>query len=550
MPHNSSQWVNHQFTGGWATDFGKTFYGSPEGGNLALPWLNRAENIQYTLDGKIKKAPGSNYYNSVASNSTLRSLNGNTNIRGIDEYTRTGTSGSPSTQLIIACGEDYFQFSSSTNTRIGTRDIQPGAEFEFPHFSTFNDLLILADSGTEGTGGSIPYSWDQTTFQPLTGGPPDFAFSTPHRGRHWAAGDPAAPSRLYYSVVGDPEDWIGAGSGSIDIDPGDGDSIVGLWSWKEQLWVFKGDKKLSIHRISGSTSSDFSRTNFITGISAAGQRSIFSYGDDIYFWNPHGSLHSLKATDTYGDYTQAYLNYPILSWCRDNMDFYSSQSAVFPITGYGLTNFRSGSYPEDSRYGATHNNLSMLIDFRFIAHEQYPRFALWPYLKCQSVAYAKKRDNRPALILGDGDGQVFELDGSEGVDDAGATYGHRGLDITATTQTPLLTYGNPIETKTLVHVGINLAPDEHHTSTINVAWNDETGFAQSTSVTRSFGVPLGTFVLGTDSLGTYGSRLASIEPMHGDFRSIQYTLSETSDKKIIIQSFSSLFTPSGESLEA
>lgn len=552
MPHNSSQWINHQFTGGWATDFGKTFYGNPEGGTLALPWLNQAENIQYTLDGKIQKAPGSRSF--LFASPPLRDLAGDTNIRGLYDYTRVGTSaGSSSTQLIVACGSDFFKWAvgDSRFVRIGS-STGFSLTSEIPHFSTFNDLLIIANSSLGNT--FAPYSWDQTTFQNLAGSPPSFSIATHHRGRHWAAGVVANPSRLYYSAAGNPEDWVGSGSGSIDIDPGDGDSIVGLWSWKNELWVFKGNKKLSIHRISGSSPSDFVRSNFIVGISAAGQHSIFSYGDDIYFWNPYGSLHSLKATDTYGDYAQAYLNYPMLSWCRKEigrggMD--RSQTAVFPNAGYGITTCSAQSSPRPPLYPAQTNDTALLIDFRFIQHEHYPRFAFWPYLKMHAVTFGKNITLDPALIVGDEQGNVLELGqaglGGEGIP---TSHTHLGSDIKGTIQTPFLTYGNPIETKTLVHVGINLAPDEHHTSTITVAWNDETGFAQSTSVTHTFGVPLGTFVLGTDSLGTNGSRIASIEPMYGDFRSMQYTLSETSDKKITIQSFSSLITPSGESLEA
>jgi hypothetical protein len=69
------------------------------------------------------------------------------------------------------------------------------------------------------------------------------------------------PSRLYYSANVDPEDWVGVGSGSIDIDINDGDMITGIASYQDNLFVFKGPNKGSIHRITGSspTGSDASR---------------------------------------------------------------------------------------------------------------------------------------------------------------------------------------------------------------------------------------------------------------------------------------------------
>lgn len=540
MPHNSSQWINHTFGGGWATDYGKTFYGGPQNGTLSLPWLNKAENIQYTLDGRIQKAPGTRRF------ARMSDLFGGTNIRGLYDYTKTGTTGSASTQIIIACGSDYFKFENAVLERIsspyGSGLVIDNEEVQF---SVFNDLLIIANSG-----GGTPYSWDQTTFQALAGSPPLFSFSIPHRGRHWAAGIEGVPHRLYYSAFGNPEDWIGAGSGSIDIDPGDGSSIVGLWSWKEDLWVFKGSSKLSIHRISGSTPSDFVRSNFTTGISAAGQRSIFAYGDDILFWNPHGSLHSLKTTSNYGDYVQSYMNYPILSWCKQNMNTGNIwQAGVFPLAGYSLISFRSPAWPSDPTYTIS-NNMTMLVDFRFTQQEQYPRFALWPYLQCHALAYAKNSISQPSFISGDVYGHVFDIDASNGANDNGLLYTHRNNGIAPRVESPYLTYGPPTETKTLVHVAINLAPDEHFTNTLTLSWGSEKGFGQSMQISKQFGVPLDTFVLNTDSLGTYAADTLSVEPMYGDFRSIQYTFSEISSKKMTIQNFGALYTPSGESLEA
>ena len=75
----------------------------------------------------------------------------------------------------------------------------------------------------------------------------------------------------------------------LDIDPGDGDRITGLVSHKNELWVFKGPHKGSIHRITGTSNSDWARTTFIEGVGAVWQNSIFRFGDDIGFLWSDGS---------------------------------------------------------------------------------------------------------------------------------------------------------------------------------------------------------------------------------------------------------------------
>ena len=57
MAHNSTQFITHTFGGGWATDFGPTFYGGPEGTSMRLPWLNDAKNCVFEFDGGPRKAP-------------------------------------------------------------------------------------------------------------------------------------------------------------------------------------------------------------------------------------------------------------------------------------------------------------------------------------------------------------------------------------------------------------------------------------------------------------------------------------------------------------
>src|SRR6187549_178200 len=287
MPHNSSQWITHTIDGGWATDYGKTHYATPDNFSLSIPWCNTCENIKFYPDGSFGKYPGC--FSLVTAPIIAPATSGfitSSRVYTLFDYVRLGTSLAGTRKRMAVVGSHLYDFTSSLSIppiRVGELDITVAS---VPHLTTFNDLLIIAT-------GFAPKSWDQTTFQSLAGTPPQFKFSAHHAGRHWAAGIAATPSKLHYSAVGNPEDWVGAGSGSIDIDPGDGDSIVGILPWKNELWVFKGPYRLSIHRITGASPTDFARKPFVYGISAAGIASIFPVGNDFAFWSPRGSCHSL-----------------------------------------------------------------------------------------------------------------------------------------------------------------------------------------------------------------------------------------------------------------
>ena len=92
----------------------------------------------------------------------------------------------------------------------------------------------------------------------------------------------AFPSRLYYRRRTTQRIGRGPGSGYIDISPGDGDEIRGLkGEYKNDLWVFKGPYKGSIHRITGYTPSDYQRIPFLQGLACVGHSTITRFKDDL-----------------------------------------------------------------------------------------------------------------------------------------------------------------------------------------------------------------------------------------------------------------------------
>ncbi|MEQ1844155.1 MAG: hypothetical protein ABL983_01090 [Nitrospira sp.] len=551
MPRNSSQWVTHRINGGWATDYGRTFYGSPEGGSFEIPWCNTCENVRFNPDGSFGKYPGLDSFLDapIKAPGGANGFTESSYIRQLYSYVRMGSTLTGTREEMVVIGSYLYTITSSILTQIGDLSSSSPALHQM---STFNDLLII------GTGGS-PKSWDQTTFQLLAGAPPTFEFSTPHAGRHWAAGVSSDPYRLYYSAVGNPEDWVGAGSGSIDIDPGDGDAIVGLLSWKRELWVFKGPNRLSIHRITGSSPSDFARVPFTYGVSAAGQQSIFPVGDDFAFWSPRGSCHSLTATDSYGDYTQAYLNFPILSWCRNSGNLSGGVAGYYwqTVTDFSQ-NITYCALNNGFVYDSSNPSVILAMDWRFRTDSNpYPRFTQLNFnRKITALGLLAGRIEEAQLLptFGDKDGWILQESSPNA-----PSFTIDASPLSYTIETPGLTYGPSVETKTVMAVSVDVVSNYNVLNSaygsLDLSYGGPGAPTQTLTFDTRNGIGLGTFVLGTDQLADGNETPGFAENINGDSRAFAYTLVENSGvsgsrgNDVRVKHFSVQLIPTGESLE-
>lgn len=519
-----SKWITHTFEGGWATDFGPTAYVGPgQDGKLQIPFLRDARNTVYEFDGGIHKAPGTDNLNSSELESGVA-------VRGIYDYWRQGTVDSPTQRRIIHIGTKM-----KSDQADGTfTDIITGLNSSsIPQYSTFDDLLIIGSSA----GADLPRSYDGTTAQVLLGSPPNFSFSVTHKNHQFAAGVFANPSRLYYSVPLNPEDWTNSGSGSIDIDPNDGDMITGIVSHKDNLWVFKGPNRGSIHRISGSSSSDWAKTPFVKGLPLPWIHCIFAFGDDIGFMTTNGSVHSLKATAAYGDYNQAWLSYPINKYLQENLNNSRARffvSATDPNRGYVWLGITPSGQTTNTRY--------LIMDYRFLSqNETYPRWSYWDARAFASIALIRDT-SRPRLMAGGYDGFVYKLDQTSRT--------NNGSAINMNVATPSLTYGDEWMLKNLDNVGVSL--NALNDNNVTLEWVRDGVSSASATVTQ--GATGGLFDEGLFDDAVFGGqaflpRFFGIEN-GGDFRSISYSFSDSiNDSDLEIHNFMAKITPCGESVE-
>jgi len=411
------------FGGGWATDFGPSFIAAAQGNNLTVPYFMRADNVTYELDGSPHKIGGSQVLNANATAGA---------IAGLYDFWLQGTAGTETQKRVIFEG-----------TRIAKDDVDgvwdtltsAQENAKEPSFETFDALCIMATDSTV----DVPRSWDGTaaSTSALAGSPPNFAFSRAHKNRLWAAGNAALPSRLYYTVSLDPEDWTGSGSGSIDIDPDDGDRITGLISHRNELIVFKGPNRLSIHRITGSapTGTDaFARVPFVVGVGSFNHNSIFRINDDIVFASPRG-LHSLAATAAYGDYVEAFLSRPILQFYQDELN-HNVLTRMWGVN-YQAKGLAVWNAPRSG--GSVYNNY-LVYDYRF----QPGRWASWgvnsTYVNPNCLAIVQiPSTRRHRLFCGTTAGYVHELD--RAVRSTGVVGSGSGTAYTGDVLTPFLNFG-------------------------------------------------------------------------------------------------------------
>jgi hypothetical protein len=167
-----------------------------------------------------------------------------------------------------------------------------------------------------GVNGTIPVRWDGVTAnaEALAGSPPQTVkyIETWNR-RCWLSGDTTTAKRniLYYSKLGDPNDWTDPSSGSIEIDKDDGDQITGIYAHRETLYIFKRNR---IHRLvtggAGRVNTDpngWKVELVASNIGCISAYTIQSVLDDLFFLSDYGVM-SLRAVQEFGDVKQALMS--------------------------------------------------------------------------------------------------------------------------------------------------------------------------------------------------------------------------------------------------
>lgn len=151
-------------------------------------------------------------------------------------------------------------------------------------FTVAEDTLLIED----GIGTTAPYKWTSSgNAAALGGSPPNAKIITYHKNMAFAAGNSSNPSTLYFSDLGDIENWTTGLSGNFNIETNDGTSIRALIPGFDALYIFK-DK--SIWRLSGDDKDNFVLQRMIPDLGTLSNQSVARLGSDIIFVSDQGDI--------------------------------------------------------------------------------------------------------------------------------------------------------------------------------------------------------------------------------------------------------------------
>lgn len=204
----------------------------------------------------------------------------------------------------------YWQWAAFTNLAIGVNQQVGGAEKGIVKWTGAGNIAALTLTGIDGT--------------------PDGAHSiTVFNSRLWVVFS-NKPNRLYYSSLGNAEDWSTSG-GFIDIDFDDGDKIIGIKENRGRLFIFKRRKTYAlvtgIGGVVNTTISGWSVELFSNNVGCVSRYTIQTVLDDLLFLTDEG-IASLKAVTEFGDFKTEILSRKIVQLSHLNLNIDTFSSAV------------------------------------------------------------------------------------------------------------------------------------------------------------------------------------------------------------------------------
>lgn len=381
--------------------------------------LQVAENVEYLNPGSKKKRLGTQRHSGqlVDENNSEPLV-----IRALADFWHNPDLNPNFPQYLLGLGGSSIGGTLVLNDTAQQNDWSTSGSSVFGHRNaTF--CITLADSyavlSTSQSGGTSHLKWNTSDpISVLSSCAPQFAFSVYHLRRLWMAGvhtDNNERSRVYFSAAGDITDCSGEDAGSLFFDQGDGDEVLGISKpFRGSLYVFKGPHYGSIHVVSGRTIRSFTRDKMMHTAPVVAHQAIVTTENDIYWLSRYG-VHSLLATQKYGNTEEAYVSHKI-----KNMFPRLDQNAITQACSfYHPTRNLVGWFVPES--GQTENTIGLVYNYA-LGH-----WAVWRYsFHVASCAIFQDPSSAvPRLFLGGYDGYIRAADQSVLLDDSSTAYTSR-----------------------------------------------------------------------------------------------------------------------------
>lgn len=225
----------------------------------------------------------------VAANLAIPTINSGAPIQGIGELL---TASGVSDGIVVAGNKIYNTdaFDGAMHDITGSATITSGADNQWDIF-TFNDSAICF--GGPASNPNTPLKWAGTGNVATLGASAPLAYGAfSANNRVFAFRTAANPSTMYWSIIGDPTDWSGAGSGSAVIGSlSDAQRITGaIVLSTNYVLVFKEN---STHQMVIS-SAPFPVYSLFDNVGCVGKNAMVNVDGTVYFITSKGEM---KATN-------------------------------------------------------------------------------------------------------------------------------------------------------------------------------------------------------------------------------------------------------------
>lgn len=236
------------------------------------------QNINLLPTGGFERRNGNSAFNSLA-------MDSGSAIHGLGYYKLS----SSAYYMMAIAGTKVFKsdnLDGAMDDITGTVTVTTGKDNIWTN-AQMNNLSIFVGGAPDA-----PIKWNGSGNMSVLGGsPPSGEFCLMANNRLFIGNTSANPSRIYWSILGNPEDWSGAGSGSQDVKLNDGDSLVGASViGLDTMILFKQN---SIHLLN-INSSPFPLYPLFHDVGAVSKRGIVNVDGIVYFITPEPRM---KATD-------------------------------------------------------------------------------------------------------------------------------------------------------------------------------------------------------------------------------------------------------------
>lgn len=257
----------------------------------------------------------------------------------------------------------------------------------------FNNKLIIGFSGV----GNYPIIFDPlvstTEYYELAINSPDCDMLVEHLGRIFT-NDKLELDFVHWCSTFDHTLWLGLGdSGGDFVSPGDGDpsGITCIFpSFKQTLFI---GKKTKTYKVVGYTPEEFQFLPVSTGLGTEGSAVAAAIDlDDVIYISQRG-VHSIKATDAYGDFDGAYLSQKIkptfASWPKTQL------AKINTVYIPDLSSVCFNIAEETSTQSAI-----------WLFNVEKKEWYRWPNLSARAMWAYLDGDNKTRLMYSNGDGNL------------------------------------------------------------------------------------------------------------------------------------------------